>query len=70
MFDIRTYLGIRSVTCRDGKARPIEPGTFALAHGVTNRVGRLRATGNAIVAPVATELIRAYMEVQRDRLLP
>ncbi|WP_038213650.1 DNA cytosine methyltransferase [Xenorhabdus bovienii] len=48
--------------CRDGKWRPVEPGSFPLAHGITNRVGRLRAYGNAIVAPVAEEFIRAYMQ--------
>ena len=69
--------------CRDGRWRPVEPGTFPLAHGASarvgrggsgeephpeiprkdqgNRVGRLRAYGNAIVAPVAEEFIRAYM---------
>ena len=47
--------------CIDGKARPVEPGTFPLAHGVAARVGRLRAYGNAIVAPLAEEVIRAYM---------
>ncbi|MDX7988635.1 DNA cytosine methyltransferase [Xenorhabdus sp. 12] len=50
--------------CRDGKWRPVEPGTFPLAHGITNRVGRLRAYDNAIVAPVAETFIRVYMEVQ------
>lgn len=45
--------------CRDGKARPVEPGTFPLAHGATARVGRLRAYGNAIVAPAAAEFIKA-----------
>jgi DNA (cytosine-5)-methyltransferase 1 len=48
--------------CRDGKARPVEPGTFPLAHGVPNRVGRLRAYGNAIVPQVASEFIGAYLE--------
>ena len=48
--------------CRDGKWRPVEPGTFPLAHGVSNRVGRLRAYGNAIVPQVAAQVIRAYME--------
>ena len=48
--------------CRDGKWRPVEPGTFPLAHGVTNRVGRLRAYGNAINAEVATEFIAAYLD--------
>lgn len=36
--------------CRDGKWRPVEPGTFPLAHGAPARVGRLRAYGNAINA--------------------
>jgi DNA (cytosine-5)-methyltransferase 1 len=48
--------------CSDGKARPVEPGTFPLAHGVTNRVGRLRAYGNALCAPVAATFIKAAME--------
>jgi len=47
--------------CRDGKARPVEPGTFPLAHGSTARVGRLRAYGNAIVPQVAQALIEAYL---------
>lgn len=34
--------------CRDGKWRPVEPGTFPLAHGVPGRVGLLRGYGNAI----------------------
>ena len=49
------------IECRDGKARPIEPGTFPLAHGATQRVGRLRAYGNSLVAPQAAEFIRAVM---------
>lgn len=36
------------LACRDGKWRPVEPGTFPLADGVPARVGRLRAYGNAI----------------------
>ncbi|MBU0593332.1 MAG: DNA cytosine methyltransferase [Gammaproteobacteria bacterium] len=48
--------------CRDGKWRPVEPGTFPLAHGATARVGRLRAYGNAIVAEAAAQVIAAYME--------
>ena len=50
--------------CRDGKARPVEPGTFPLAHGVPARVGRLRGYGNAIVPPVAAEFIKAYKEAR------
>jgi DNA (cytosine-5)-methyltransferase 1 len=48
--------------CLDGKARPVEPGTFPLAHGVPGRVVKLRGYGNAIVPQVAAEVIRAYME--------
>ena len=48
--------------CRDGKARPVEPGTFPLAHGIPGRVGRLRAYGNAIVLQVAQTFIEAYLE--------
>jgi DNA (cytosine-5)-methyltransferase 1 len=45
--------------CTDGKSRPVEPGTFPLAHGIPGRVGRLRAYGNAITPQVAAEFIRA-----------
>ncbi|WP_145538269.1 DNA cytosine methyltransferase [Yersinia kristensenii] len=47
--------------CRDGKWRPVESGTFPLVDGITNRVGRLRAYGNAINAPTAEAFIRAYL---------
>jgi DNA (cytosine-5)-methyltransferase 1 len=49
--------------CRDGKRRPVEPGTFPMAHGVPARVGKLRAYGNAIVPAVASEFIQAYLEI-------
>lgn len=64
--------------CRDGKWRPVEPGTFPLVDGATarlgrvesgvarvassNRVGRLKGYGNAINAQAAAEFISAYME--------
>ncbi|MDV1101778.1 DNA cytosine methyltransferase [Raoultella ornithinolytica] len=48
--------------CRDGRWRPVEPGTFPLAHGIAGRVGRVRAYGNAIVAPAAATFIRSFME--------
>ena len=51
------------IACRDGKSRPVEPGIFPLAHGVSKRVGLLRGAGNAIVPAVAAEVIRAYMAV-------
>lgn len=48
--------------CRDGKFRPVEPGTFPLANGIPARVGRLRGYGNAIVPQVAAEFVKAFME--------
>lgn len=54
------------VPCRDGKARPVEPGTFPLAHGAPARVGRLRAYGNAIVAQAAAAFIRASLSAIRE----
>ncbi|HEB4989801.1 TPA: DNA cytosine methyltransferase [Klebsiella michiganensis] len=65
--------------CRDGKWRPVEPGTFPLVDGSaarmgrvepgvarvasSNRVGRLKGYGNAINAQAAAAFIRAYMGV-------
>ena len=48
--------------CRDGKWRPVEPGTFPLANGAPARVGRLRAYGNAINAAQAQVFIETYLE--------
>nr|WP_314493217.1 DNA cytosine methyltransferase [uncultured Pseudomonas sp.] len=50
--------------CRDGKWRPVEPGTFPLAHGAAGRVGRLRAYGNAVNAEAAAQFIAAYLETR------
>lgn len=67
--------------CRDGRWRPVEPGTFPLADGSAGRMGRvrtetlprkdqgsragrLRAYGNAIVAPQAAEFIRAFLSCE------
>ena len=47
--------------CRDEKWRPVEPGTFPLAHGAPARVGRLRAYGNAINAIQAQIFIEAHI---------
>lgn len=71
------------VFCRDGKWRPVEPGTFPLVDGAaarmgrvepgvarvasSNRVGRLKGYGNAINAQAAAEFIRAYMGVSYGR---
>jgi len=47
--------------CRDGKWRPVEPGTFPLAHGAPSRVGRLRAYGNGLCVDQATYFLRAAL---------
>lgn len=63
--------------CRDGKWRPVEPGTFPLVDGAaarmgrvepgvarvasSNRVGRLKGYGNAINAQAAAAFIKAYI---------
>lgn len=49
------------VECRDGKWRPVEPESSPLDYGHSNRVGRLRAYGNAIVPQVAAEFVQAFM---------
>jgi DNA (cytosine-5)-methyltransferase 1 len=47
--------------CRDDKWRPVESGTFPLAHGAAARVGRLRGYGNAINAIQAQIFIEALI---------
>jgi DNA (cytosine-5)-methyltransferase 1 len=54
------------IECTDGKARPVEPGSFPLAHGIPGRVGKLRAYGNAIVPQVAAQFIKATMRSADD----
>ncbi|HGT2815341.1 TPA: DNA cytosine methyltransferase [Klebsiella pneumoniae] len=49
------------IHCRDGKWRPVRPGSFQLADGVPARVGRLRAYGNAINIEAAAAFIKSYM---------
>ncbi|WP_186260306.1 DNA cytosine methyltransferase [Burkholderia gladioli] len=49
--------------CRDGKWRPVEPGTFPLVDGTPARVGRLRAYGNAINAEAARAFIETCIEL-------
>jgi len=50
------------INCPDGKQRIVEPSIPLLAHGVTARVAKLRAIGNAIVPQVAAEFIAAFDE--------
>lgn len=54
------------IYCTDEKYRATQPGVFPLAHGAAQRVGRLRAYGNAIVAPVAEAFVKAYMEYETN----
>jgi len=46
----------------DGKARRVKPGIRLLAHGVSNRVGKLRGFGNAIDPRPAAQFILAAQE--------
>lgn len=50
--------------CKDGRARPTEPGMVPVVDGFTGRVEQLRAYGNAINAKAAEEFIRAYLETR------
>jgi DNA (cytosine-5)-methyltransferase 1 len=47
--------------CSDGRSRPHEPGLVPLVASTPEVLGRLRGYGNAIVAPLAAEFIRAVM---------
>ena len=53
--------------CSDGKARPTQSGLSPLADGIPNRVGKLRAYGNAIVPQVAAEVVMAYLNLDKGR---
>ena len=55
----------RLIECSDGPRRiPVEPALFPLASGISNRVGALRGSGNAIVPQVAAEFVKAFMETR------
>jgi len=50
------------VLCKDGKARPVEPGILPLAHGIPARVGRIRALGNSVCPQVAQVFIEESLK--------
>lgn len=56
------WAGAEWIVGADGKALRVEPSIRLLAYGVPARVGQLRAYGNAIVPPLAAEVIGAYLE--------
>jgi len=47
----------------DPSWRPVRPGSFVLAHGVTARMGKLRAYGNALDAETATQFVGAVKAI-------
>jgi len=49
------------VECADGKLRRTQPGLGLLAHGISERVARLRTLGNAIVPQVAAQILVAII---------
>ena len=51
------------IACLDGKQRAAQPGIFPLAARHPGDVAILRAAGNAISPQVASEVIRAYLDV-------
>jgi DNA (cytosine-5)-methyltransferase 1 len=55
--------GVEWLDCPDGKKRLVKSGLPLLAHGVSNRVGRLRGYGNAIVPAVGAAFIQSFLEV-------
>ena len=61
--DGSAWTDAEGITGHDGKVRRSAPGVPLLAHGVPDRVALWRGFGNAIVAPLAAEVIAAFMEV-------
>jgi len=53
------------LACHDGKARRTKPGLRLLVDGLPGRVGLWRIAGNAVVAPLAAEVIAAFLDTER-----
>lgn len=64
------WLDVDWLLCRNPAGepswRPVEPGTFPLHHGHSNRMGKLRAYGNALDAETATGFVAAVMDALGD----
>lgn len=54
--------------CADGAYRPVESGTFPLAHEDPERLGRLRGYGNALDRKTAAAFVAAYLDVAPARV--
>lgn len=61
-FDDADWLLCRNPT-GEPSWRPVEPGTFPLAHGIADRVGRLRTYSNALDAETATNFCIVVREI-------
>lgn len=53
------------IYCRDGKWRPVEPGTCPLAARAASDLGRLRGYGNALNAVQAQAFIEAVIQIKQ-----
>ena len=60
--EMRHWEDVEWVEAGDEGQFRVKPGLSLLAHGIRNRIGRLRAYGNAIVPQVAAEFIAASAE--------